>query len=66
MIPTPVFHLPDDLPPETALALFDLLSELTDALWQHYETELVELIMDDLNAYPAAQQALDFNDDLPF
>ena len=66
MIPTPVFHLPDDLPPETALALFDLLSALTDALWQHYETELVELIMDDLNAYPAAQQSFDFNDDLPF
>ena len=50
MIPTPVFHLPQDLPPKTALALFDLLSGLTDALWQQYEIELVELIMDDLNA----------------
>ena len=66
MIPTSVFHLPDDLPPETALALFDLLRGLTDALWQHYETELVELIMDELNAYPASQQSFDFNDDLPF
>ena len=66
MIPTPVFHLPQDLPPKTALALFDLLCGLTDALWQQYESELVELIMDDLNAYPAAQQAFDFNDDLPF
>jgi len=66
MIPTPVFHLPDDLSPETALALFDLLSGLTDALWQRYESQLVELIMDDLNAYPPAQQAFDFNDDLPF
>jgi len=66
MIPTPTFHLPQDLPPKTALALFDLLSGLTDALWQQYETELVELIMDDLNAYPASQQAFDFNDDLSF
>ncbi len=66
MIPTPVFHLPDDLPPEAALALFDLLRGLTDALWQQYETELVELIMDERNAYPASQQAFDFNDDLPF
>jgi hypothetical protein len=66
MIPTPRFHLPQDLPPKTALALFDLLSGLTDALWQQYETELVELIMDDLNAYPASQQSFDFNDDLPF
>jgi hypothetical protein len=66
MIPTPSFHLPQDLPPKTALALFELLSELTDALWQQYETELVELIMDDLNAYPASQQSFDFNDVLPF
>ena len=66
MMPSPVFHLPDDLPPKTALALFELLSGLTDALWQHHETELVELIMDDLNAYPADQPSFDFNDDLPF
>ncbi len=66
MISSPVFNLPEDLPPKTALALFDLLSGLTDALWQHYETELVELIMDELNADPASQQTFDFDDDLPF
>jgi len=66
MIPSPQFQVPLDLPPQTALALFELLNSLTDTLWQHYETDLVELIMDDLNAYPAAQQSFDFNDDLPF
>jgi hypothetical protein len=66
MIPTPVFHLPDDLPPQTALALFDLLRGLIDALWQQYETELLELIMDEPEADLDAQQAFDFNDDLPF
>jgi hypothetical protein len=66
MIPAPNFRLPQDLPPKTALALFELLSQLTDVLWQQYETELVELIMEDLNAYPASQQSFDFNDDLPF
>ena len=66
MIPTPVFHLPDDLPPQTALALFDLLRGLIDALWQQYETELLELIMDEPEADIDAQQAFDFNDDLPF
>lgn len=66
MIPTPTFPLPPDLPPRTALALFELLNGLADALWQHYETDLVALIMDDINAHPAAQQSLDFNDDLPF
>ena len=62
----PLFQVPGDLPPETAMALFDLLSGLVDALWQHYEIELVELIMEDLNQYPAAQQAFDFDDGLPF
>ena len=66
MIPTPTFQLPRDLPPRTALALFELLSGLTDALWQQYETDLVELIMEDLNAHPASQLSFDFNDDIPF
>jgi hypothetical protein len=66
MIPNAHFQIPLDLPPRTALALFELLNSLTDTLWQHYETELVELIMDDLNACPATQQSFDFNDDLPF
>jgi hypothetical protein len=66
MKPTPDFQLPQDLPPETAMALFDLLSGLIDALWQHYEIELVELIIKDLNQYPASQRAFDFDDNLPF
>jgi len=48
------------------MALFDFFSGLTDAFWQQYETELVELIMEERNQYPASQQAFDFNDDLPF
>ena len=66
MIPIPSFELPQDLPPEAALALFELLSGLTDALWQQYQSELVELLMEDLNAHPASQLSFDFNDDLPF
>ena len=66
MKPTSTIQLPQDLSPKTALVLFDLLSALTDALWQQYENDLVELIMDDINAYPADQSSFDFNDDLPF
>ena len=66
MKPTPPFPLPQDLSPKTALALLDVLSALTDALWQQYETELLELIRDDPSAYPADQLPHDFNDDLPF
>ena len=61
-----LFYLPRNLPPKTAMAVFDLLSGLTDALWQQYEPELVELIIEELNQDPASQQVFDFNDDLPF
>ncbi len=60
------FTLPDDLSPPVALALFEVLQALTDALWQQYQTDLVELIMEERNQVPASQLALDFDDDLPF
>ena len=66
MKPNPGITLPLDLSPETALALFDLLNGLADALWQHYETELTELTMAQRNQYPANQQAFDFDDNLTF
>ena len=40
------FTFPDDLSPPLALALFEVLQALTDALWQQYQTDLVELIME--------------------
>ncbi len=60
------FTFPADLSPPVALALFEVLQDLIDALWQQYETELVELIMQERNQVPASQQAFDFNDDLLF
>ena len=66
MKPSIPFHLPEDLPPKTAMALFDLLNELTDALWQHYESELVDLIVNDSDPYSDVQQRFDFDDDLTF
>ena len=58
--------IPEDLSPQVALALFEVLQDLTDALWQQYETELIEFIMQERSQVPASQQAFDFNDDLPF
>ena len=55
-----------DLSPETASALFDLLNGIADAPWQKYETELIELMMEERNQYPASQQAFDFDHDSPF
>ena len=65
MKPNPGITLPLDLSPQTAKALFDLLNELADVLWQHYELEIAELTMEERNQYPANQQVFDF-DNLPF
>ena len=58
--------LPEDLPPAVALALFEALQNLTNTVWNLYETDLIELMMAEPNQIPPAQQVLDFNDDLPF
>ncbi len=65
MNPLPV-PLPEDLSPPLALALFELLQDLTDALWQQYETDLVELIGKRRHPFPVSQQGFDFDDDPPF
>ena len=63
---TSLVPIPDNLPPALALALFDLLQDLSHALWDQYETDLIELIMAEPDHVPPAQQTLDFNDELPF
>ena len=62
-LPVPI---PDNLPPALALALFEFLQDLSQALLDQYETELIELIMAERNQVPPTRQTLDFNDDLPF
>ena len=66
MKPNPLFPLPQHLPPKTAMALFDLLSELTNALWQLYEPELVELIVQELKHDLASEPHFDPNQELTF
>ena len=60
------FPIPGNLTPNTAMALYELLNEMAEALWHQYESELVELAIEELDHCPDSQQALDFDDDLPF
>ena len=64
------FSVPDHLPPQAALALFDYFTELADAVWQHYEPVLVDLIIADMNTPPDEYDEIepdpDFDDDVPF
>ena len=58
--------LPEDLPPVVALALFETLENLTRAVWNLYETDLIELMTAESDPLADTQQAFDFNDELPF
>lgn len=58
--------LPENLPAHAAMALYEVLSHLSEALWRHYEPALLELIMRECNQSSHSQLALDFDDDPPF
>jgi len=60
------FPLPDHLPPGAALALFDCLSDLLDAVWKRYEPVLLEQILHDQNAPPDHNLDPEFDDEIPF
>jgi hypothetical protein len=42
------FEIPDYWSPEQALAVWELLNEIADRIWQRYEGPMVELIRTDL------------------
>lgn len=60
-------HLPDYWTPEQALAAYDLLSDLRDAIWNCYELPLIDLLQSELNQNDPSQSDLfDFDDPIPF
>ncbi len=60
-------ELPDDWTPQQALAVFELLNELTDMVWNRYSIELTELLADQLHQDDTSQPDLfDFDDSLHF
>ena len=59
-------QLPDYWTPEPALAVYDLLNDLAEAIWNRYEIPLVELLAPELDPDAAQPDLFDFNDPLPF
>ena len=60
-------QLPDHWTPEQALAVYDLLNDLAEAIWNRYEIPLIELLAPDLDRGTGAQPDLfDFDDPRPF
>ncbi len=60
----PVFQLPENLPPETVLALIDYFKEMAGFVWKQYEPELVEYFLQEENN--ESQVEIDFFDDIEF
>ena len=59
--------LPDHWTPEQALVVYELLNDLAETIWNHYEIPLIELLAGELDQDNAAQTDLfDFDDTLPF
>lgn len=56
--------LPDDLSPEAAMALYDVVREITEAVWEHYKPQLITRIRKDL--FPLTSKPDNFDDEIPF
>lgn len=60
-------EIPDHWTPEQALAVFELLKDLTDAIWNRYELTLIEMLAAELYQDDTSQLDLfDFDDSVPF
>ena len=60
-------QLPDHWTPEQALAVYELLKDLADTIWDRYELVLIEQLRGDLDQDDGAQTDLfDFDDPLNF
>jgi len=60
-------QVPDDWTPEQALAVYELLHELADTIWDRYEIPLIELLAPRCNNHdPAQPELFDFDDPLSF
>jgi hypothetical protein len=60
-------EIPDHWTPEQALAVFELLKDLTDAIWNRYELTLIDTLAAELSQDDTSQLDLfDFDDSVPF
>ena len=51
------FILPDHWTPEQALAVVELLDDLRERIWAHYQVELHEVLREQRTAFPTTDPA---------
>lgn len=60
------FLLPDDWTPEQALAVVELLDDLRETIWNHYQIPLHELLRELYALNPSEESAIREPDEPPF
>ncbi len=60
------FLLPDDWSPEQAQAVLELLDDLREVIWQHYQIPVQELLADERDTDLASDSWNSNEDDTPF
>ena len=60
------FTVPADWTAEQALAVFELLGDLRELVWSHYQLPLQNLIREQRQAFPPVDGTMPEDDDTPF
>ena len=60
------FILPDDWTPEQALAVFELLDDLRELIWDHYQIPIQDLLREQYLALPSVDDSTAGTRDPPF
>ncbi|MCP3870070.1 MAG: hypothetical protein GY703_18635 [Gammaproteobacteria bacterium] len=62
--------IPENLSGREAMLIYDLLSAIQDEIWNHYETQLMEIIQAEYSIAPPewgyAENSENLNDEIPF
>lgn len=63
----PPFEIPDHWSAQEALAVYQLLNDIAEQIWERYDLQIIELLRPELDRDDDEQLDLfDFNDDIPY
>ena len=63
----PPFEIPDHWSAQEALAVYELLNDIAEQIWERYHLQIIELLRPELDRDDDEQLDLfDFNNDIPY
>lgn len=63
----PRFEIPNHWSAQEALAVYQLLNDIAEQIWERYDHQIIELLRPELDRDDDEQLDLfDFNDDIPY